>query len=79
MARIIGAVATSHTPTIGFALDKHKEDDPAWAPIFAGYRPVQQWLADRKPDVLLLNFNDQFFFYAFRRRARNLNSVKDGG
>ena len=26
MARIIGAVATSHTPTIGFALDKHKEE-----------------------------------------------------
>ena len=39
MATIIGAVASSHTPTIGFALDKHKHDDPAWAPIFEGYRP----------------------------------------
>jgi gallate dioxygenase len=36
MARILGAVASSHTPTIGFALDTHKQDDPAWAPIFAG-------------------------------------------
>jgi len=36
MARIIGAIASSHTPTIGFALDKQKQDDPAWAPIFDG-------------------------------------------
>jgi gallate dioxygenase len=65
MATIIGAVASSHTPTIGFALDAHKEDDPAWAPIFEGYRPVQRWLADRKPDVLFMIFNDHvtsFFF-----------------
>jgi gallate dioxygenase len=65
MATIIGAVASSHTPTIGFALDKHKERDPAWAPIFAGYEPVQAWLAAAKPDVLLMIFNDHvtsFFF-----------------
>jgi gallate dioxygenase len=28
MARIIGAVGTSHSPTIGFALDRQKQDDP---------------------------------------------------
>ena len=65
MATILGAVATSHTPTIGFALDTHKEDDPVWSPIFAGYRPVQEWLAAKRPDVLLMIFNDHvtsFFF-----------------
>jgi gallate dioxygenase len=65
MATIIGAVATSHTPTIGFALDAHKENDPVWAPIFEGYKPVQRWLAEKKPDVLLIIFNDHvtsFFF-----------------
>ncbi|HEX5106831.1 MAG TPA: gallate dioxygenase [Vicinamibacterales bacterium] len=65
MARIVGAVASSHTPTIGFALDAHKEHDPAWAPIFEGYRPVQQWLAEKEPDVLFMIFNDHvtsFFF-----------------
>lgn len=65
MARIVGAVASSHTPTIGFALDKQKQDDPVWAPIFEGYKPVQDWLAEKKPDVLLLIFNDHvtsFFF-----------------
>jgi gallate dioxygenase len=65
MARILGAVASSHTPTIGYALDTHKQDDPAWAPIFAGYKPVQDWLAATQPDVLLVVFNDHvtsFFF-----------------
>jgi len=58
MAKIIGGIATSHTPTIGFAVDSHKENDPVWAPIFKGYEPVQQWLKDEKPDVILYIFND---------------------
>ena len=58
MARIIGGIATSHTPTIGFAFDTHKQSDPAWAPIFEGYAPVKRWLADAAPDVLLYIFND---------------------
>ena len=65
MARILGGIGTSHTPTIGFALDARKHDDPVWAPIFKGYEPVQQWLADRKPDVLFFIYNDHvtsFFF-----------------
>jgi gallate dioxygenase len=65
MARILGAVASSHTPTIGFALDTHKEHDTAWAPIFDGYKPVQRWLAAKQPDVLMVIFNDHvtsFFF-----------------
>ena len=65
MATIVGGIATSHTPTIGFALDTNKQNDKVWAPIFAGYQPVQQWLADKKPDVLFFIFNDHvtsFFF-----------------
>ena len=65
MARIVGGIATSHTPTIGFALDTGKERDPVWAPIFEGYRPVQQWLAQQRPDVLFYIYNDHvtsFFF-----------------
>ena len=65
MAKIIGAVAASHTPTIGFAYDRNKQNDPVWAPIFEAFKPVQQWLADKKPDVLFVIFNDHvtsFFF-----------------
>jgi gallate dioxygenase len=65
MARIIGGIATSHTPTIGFALDSGKQNDPVWAPIFAGYEPVRKWLAEKQPDVLFYIYNDHvtsFFF-----------------
>jgi len=65
MATIIGGIATSHTPTIGFALDTHKQNDPVWAPIFKGYEPVQAWLAQKRPDVLVYIYNDHitsFFF-----------------
>lgn len=65
MARIIGAIATSHTPTIGFARDRKLAADPVWAPIFEAYAPIQAWLAERRPDVLFVIYNDHitsFFF-----------------
>jgi len=65
MARIIGAVAASHTPTIGFAFDRDSRGDPAWAPIFENFAPLARWLAEKKPDVLVLVYNDHitsFFF-----------------
>jgi gallate dioxygenase len=65
MARIIGGIAASHTPTIGFAFDKNKRDDPVWAPIFENFAPVADWLAEKKPDVILAIYNDHvtsFFF-----------------
>ena len=65
MARIVGGIGTSHTPTIGFALDANKQADPVWAPIFAGYEPVQRWLQEKQPDVLFFIYNDHvtsFFF-----------------
>ena len=45
MARIIGGIAASHTPTIGFAYDRNKRDDPVWAPIFENFAPLAAWLA----------------------------------
>ena len=81
MAMILGAVASSHTPTIGFALDTHKQDDPAWAPIFAGYKPVQEWLAARRPDVLLIVFNDHvtsFFFDHYSQFALGIGESYAG-
>ena len=65
MARIVGAIATSHTPTIGFALDANKQEDPVWKPIFEAYAPIAAWLEEKKPDVLFIVYNDHissFFF-----------------
>lgn len=65
MARIIGGIGTSHVPTIAMAYDRDKRGDPDWAPLFDGYAPVARWLAERRPDVLLVFYNDHatsFFF-----------------
>jgi gallate dioxygenase len=65
MARIVGGIAASHTPTVGFAFDKNKRDDPVWAPIFENFAPVADWLADKRPDVIIAIYNDHitsFFF-----------------
>jgi len=65
MAKIIGAIATSHTPTIGFAKDRRLENDPIWKPIFDAYGPIRAWLAEKRADVLLTIYNDHvtsFFF-----------------
>lgn len=65
LARIIGSIVSSHTPTIGFAFDQHKQTDPAWAPIFEAFAPVQRWLVEQRPDVVFYIFNDHatsFFF-----------------
>ena len=58
MATIVGGFAVSHTPTIGFAYDAKKNEDPVWKPIFDGFKPLQKWLSEKKPDVILYVFND---------------------
>ena len=65
MASIIGGIGTSHVPTIGVAYDKGKQQDPLWKPLFDGYTPVANWLAEQQPDVLVFFYNDHcttFFF-----------------
>jgi len=65
MATIIGAIACSHTPTIGFAFDKNQQQDPVWGPIFESFAPVRSWIEQRQPDVLFVIYNDHitsFFF-----------------
>lgn len=58
MAQIVGGFAVSHTPTIAFAQDAGKQDDPVWKPIFDGFQPVKDWLAEVKPDVIVYVYND---------------------
>lgn len=65
MARIIGGVAASHTPTIGFAYDQNKQNDADWAPIFKAFEPVCDWFKDNRPEAIVYIFNDHvtsFFF-----------------
>lgn len=58
MARIIGGLTTSHIPAIGNAIARELFEDPYWKPFFDGYPPVRKWLAETKPDVAVVIYND---------------------
>ncbi|MBQ9054207.1 class III extradiol dioxygenase subunit beta [Rhodococcus sp. (in: high G+C Gram-positive bacteria)] len=58
MADIIWALATSHVPSIGAAMDNNKTTDPYWQPLFDGYAPARKWMADNTPDVAIVVYND---------------------
>jgi protocatechuate 4,5-dioxygenase beta chain len=54
----VAGVATSHVPAIGAALDQGKTDDPYWQPLFRGYEFSKRWIAEQRPDVVILVYND---------------------
>lgn len=58
MARIVGGIGASHSPTIGFAKDTGKQNDPAWKPIFDGFDAIRAWVNDKKIDVIFMVYND---------------------
>jgi protocatechuate 4,5-dioxygenase beta chain len=58
MARITAGVTTSHVPAIGAAIDLGKMRDDYWSPVFAGYDFSKRWIAEQKPDVVFLVYND---------------------
>lgn len=65
MAKLIGGIGASHSPTIGYAKDNNKDNDPGWKPIFTGFQVVQEWVEKQNIDVLFMIFNDHitsFFF-----------------
>lgn len=65
MARIIGGIGASHTPTIGYAKDTGKQHDVAWKPIFDGFDAIRTWVHEKNIDVLFTIYNDHitsFFF-----------------
>lgn len=65
MAKIIGGIGASHSPTIAFAKDAKKGNDAAWKPIFDDFSALQNWVQEKEVNVLFLIFNDHitsFFF-----------------
>jgi protocatechuate 4,5-dioxygenase beta chain len=58
MARITAGLTTSHVPAIGAAIDLGKTGTDYWRPVFEGYQWTKKWIADEKPDVIFLVYND---------------------
>jgi len=66
MARISAGVAVSHVPAIGRAIDTGVTEEPYWAPLFAGFEPSRRWMQERKPDVIILVYNDHASAFSLR-------------
>lgn len=58
MAKIIGAITSSHIPAIGVAMDRGLENTDYWRDFFAGYPPVREWMNQEKPDIAIVFYND---------------------
>lgn len=58
MAKIVSGVAMSHVPAIGAAIDNGKTGEPYWQPVFKGFEFSKKWMAELKPDVAIVVYND---------------------
>jgi len=58
MAEVIGQISTSHVPAIGGAIAKRLQQDPYWKPFFDSFPPVRTWLAAKRPDAVVMVYND---------------------
>jgi protocatechuate 4,5-dioxygenase beta chain len=58
MARIIGTVTTSHVPAIGGAIHKGLQQDAYWKPFFDSFPPIRDWIAQVRPDIVVMVYND---------------------
>ncbi|MDE3008871.1 MAG: protocatechuate 3,4-dioxygenase [Acidobacteriota bacterium] len=58
MARVQAGVTTSHVPAIGAAIDRGQTETDYWRPVFAGYEFSKRWMAEQRPDVIFLVYND---------------------
>lgn len=58
MAEVVGGLFTSHVPAIGGAIARGAQNEPYWKPFFDAFGPVQQWLRQVKPTVVVVFYND---------------------
>lgn len=77
MAQIIGGIGVSHSPTIAFAKDTNKANDPAWQPIFEGFQEVKTWVAAQQIEVLFMIFNDHITSFFFDHYSTFVLGVDD--
>ncbi len=67
MARIIGGIGISHTPSMGVEYDRGLARGwaPEWKIWFDGAQPVRAWLQEAKPDQVVIVYNDHLNHFEF--------------
>jgi protocatechuate 4,5-dioxygenase, beta chain len=67
MARIVGGIGISHSPSMGTEFDRGvaRGWDPRWKPWFDGLQPVKSWLERAQPDHIVIVYNDHLNHFTF--------------
>lgn len=65
MAEIVGAIGSSHAPSIAFAYDAGHGERPEWQGLFNAYKPVRDWLQRIDADTLVFVYNDHLNNFKF--------------
>lgn len=65
MAKIVGAIGSSHAPSIAFAYDAGHGERPEWKGLFDAYAPVRKWLQEIQADTLVFVYNDHLNNFKF--------------
>ncbi|MDV8128853.1 hypothetical protein R4P71_30330 [Rhodococcus sp. IEGM 1304] len=67
MARVIGGIGISHTPSMGIEYDSAEGGalafTPEWQPWFDGTRPVRDLVAELDPDHMVVIYNDHLNYF----------------
>lgn len=65
MASIVAGIGCSHAPSIAHAYDSGAWREPGFKPLFAAFARAARWLSQRRPEALIVIYNDHvdnFFF-----------------
>ncbi|MBK1780145.1 protocatechuate 3,4-dioxygenase [Advenella sp. WQ 585] len=76
MGHLIGAIGSSHAPSISFAFDAKHQDRAEWKPFFDAYQPVHDWLKAQAVTTMIVIYNDhlnQFQFDAYPTFAMGIS------
>lgn len=67
MAKVVGGFGISHSPSMGVEYDRGMVGtfDPRWKIWYDGLQPVKAWLADAKPDHIVIVYNDHLNHFSF--------------
>jgi aromatic ring-opening dioxygenase catalytic subunit (LigB family) len=68
MATIVAGLGCSHAPSIAHAYDSGAAREAGWKPLFDAFARAARWLAERRPEALVVIYNDHvdnFFFDAW--------------
>ena len=74
---LIGGIGASHSPTIGYAKDTGKQNDPAWKPIFDGFDAIREWVHAKKIDVIFTIYNDHITSFFFDHYSAYVLGIDD--